>query len=706
MSSAATADITPVDPPSPSPLAPPTPGPASSPSIYSRIESMFPILQWLPQYRLQYLYRDIMAGITIAALIVPQGMAYAVMANLPPVYGLYASIFPSLIYLFVGTTIFMSIGPFAVVSLMVGDVGVKGYEIVQAMRNSTVASAELAQPPALSDSPVLVSVILFQAFAIGVGLVLLSFVQAGKFLSKHMVSLPMLAGFSAATSLIIITSQLRQAFGLVFPKQSGIFSLPMTWWQIIINSQTFDPATSLVFAASVALMLGISTSESAFRKWLASRPAQRTHQSVPTDPEQPKNPRANATSSSSPVAQNAIPDVLVTVLAFIVLSIAMKLSTDYGIDVVGPIPAGFPAPRVPWDSLSFAECMAILGGCSVDLVALSLVAFVTTFSISTTFGRHRATKPLIVDPIPVSPSSRSPAPSSSPMIAATQLPSDPTPTIANVHKAITRASLAVPARYGTVHVPGDRQTPRQSETSLLLTDGEDAVQPNQELFALGLVALLAAFASCYLPSGSLSRSAVVANRTEAQSLVAGLVCVSIVMVVVNFLTAWFEALPMAVLSSVTIVALWKVVLTIAHVKTLWYKGWKKSKSLSQDWTLADSQSMAVMRQSPSEMDILVASKRSPTNLHGNFDLSNRVSSDGSRNSDEIEEGVASLRPTHFRMTVHRALTFAYAYRDAVVWTMTFVSVAVFDARIGIVAGIVIVSAYKLISYFEARTRPH
>ncbi|MEQ8241547.1 MAG: SulP family inorganic anion transporter, partial [Cyclobacteriaceae bacterium] len=83
------------------------------------IKKTFPITQWLPSYKKSQLNGDVFAGITVGIMLIPQGMAYALIAGLPPVYGLYASIVPQVIYALFGTSRQLSVGPVAMDSLLV-----------------------------------------------------------------------------------------------------------------------------------------------------------------------------------------------------------------------------------------------------------------------------------------------------------------------------------------------------------------------------------------------------------------------------------------------------------------------------------------------------------------------------------------------------------------------------------------------------------
>lgn len=89
-------------------------------TAYTR--SLFPFLMWLPHYNFQWLAGDLVAGITIGAVVVPQGMAYAILANLDPQFGLYSSFIGVLVYWIFGTSKDISIGPVAVLSTVVGNV--------------------------------------------------------------------------------------------------------------------------------------------------------------------------------------------------------------------------------------------------------------------------------------------------------------------------------------------------------------------------------------------------------------------------------------------------------------------------------------------------------------------------------------------------------------------------------------------------------
>ena len=83
------------------------------------MKEYFPILKWGPRLSKKGIKNDFIAGITVGIMLVPQGMAYAMLAGLPPVFGLYAALVPQVIYAFMGTSRQLAVGPVAMDSLLV-----------------------------------------------------------------------------------------------------------------------------------------------------------------------------------------------------------------------------------------------------------------------------------------------------------------------------------------------------------------------------------------------------------------------------------------------------------------------------------------------------------------------------------------------------------------------------------------------------------
>ena len=87
----------------------------------SLLNRYIPVTDWLGDYTSSYLKKDLRAGLTVGILLIPQSMAYALLAGLPPVYGLYASIVPLVIYAVFGTSRQLAIGPVAIISILIAS---------------------------------------------------------------------------------------------------------------------------------------------------------------------------------------------------------------------------------------------------------------------------------------------------------------------------------------------------------------------------------------------------------------------------------------------------------------------------------------------------------------------------------------------------------------------------------------------------------
>lgn len=159
------------------------------------MNKFLPILSWLPSYNKSSLVGDLSAGITVGIMLVPQGMAYAMLAGLPPIYGLYAATVPLLIYAILGTSRQLAVGPVAMVSLLVAS--------------GVGALAE-------HGTTEFVSLCLLLAMMVGLIQLIMGLGRLG-FLVNFL-SHPVIAGFTSAAALIIGFSQLKHLLGLDIPR--------------------------------------------------------------------------------------------------------------------------------------------------------------------------------------------------------------------------------------------------------------------------------------------------------------------------------------------------------------------------------------------------------------------------------------------------------------------------------------------------------
>ncbi|MBD2152434.1 sulfate permease [Pseudanabaena sp. FACHB-1277] len=170
--------------------------------MIKQLQLYIPALNWLSNYQSKHLFGDITAGIIVTSLLIPQGMAYALLAGLPPQIGLYASILPAIIYPLLGTSQVLSVGPVAVDSLMVA-----------------AAIAKLA-PQGSSEYLALAIALAFLVGIIEIGMGVLRMGFLVNFLSRSVIS-----GFISGAAIIIGFSQVRHLLGLKIPATESFIEL-------------------------------------------------------------------------------------------------------------------------------------------------------------------------------------------------------------------------------------------------------------------------------------------------------------------------------------------------------------------------------------------------------------------------------------------------------------------------------------------------
>jgi SulP family sulfate permease len=259
------------------------------------LQQYVPILAWLPNYDRADGIGDLMAGVIVAIMLVPQGMAYAMLAGLPPQIGLYASILPLFLYAVFGTSRALAVGPVAMVSLMVAS-----------------SVGQLAEP----GSREYIAIALTLALLVGVIQLLMGIVRLG-FLVNFL-SHAVIVGFTNAAALVIGLSQFKHLLGVQIPRSENFFETLHHLLQAL-------PATNLVTLvlglASMAVMLFFSKRLPA----LLRRTDLAHHWIVPL-------------SRSGPLVVVAATTLLVGLFGW---------AETAGVKIVGEIPQGFPPITVP-----------------------------------------------------------------------------------------------------------------------------------------------------------------------------------------------------------------------------------------------------------------------------------------------------------------------------------------------------------------------
>uniref|UniRef100_A0A8C2A605 Solute carrier family 26 member 3 n=1 Tax=Cyprinus carpio TaxID=7962 RepID=A0A8C2A605_CYPCA len=215
--------------------------------------SLLPIIGWIKNYNIkEWLLGDIVSGISTGLVAVLQGLAFSLLASLPPGYGLYTAFFPAIIYFFLGTSRHLSVGAFPILSLMVGAVVTRLVPDGGPPANITgFEGLSMEQQRVLVASSV---TFVMGAFQLIMGLLQVGFIVM--YLSETLVS-----GFTTAAAVHILVSQLRFVLGLDFPGVNGPLAIVYTLENVfsdITNTNVADLVTSIVIMALVLIVKEIN----------------------------------------------------------------------------------------------------------------------------------------------------------------------------------------------------------------------------------------------------------------------------------------------------------------------------------------------------------------------------------------------------------------------------------------------------------------
>ncbi|GIJ09323.1 SulP family inorganic anion transporter [Micromonospora andamanensis] len=188
-----------------------------------------PLLGWLRHYDRRTLRHDLIAGVTVAVMLVPQSMAYAALAGMPPVTGLYASVVPLLVYALLGSSGSLAVGPVAITALMTGTA------------LAPLAHGDPARYAALAG---------LLALLVGAIQVLMGVLRLGALV--NFMSHSVLSGFTSAAAIVIAASQVKDLLGLDAGRAETFPEIAASIWRSVT---TVHPLTVLVSLTSVAGLL-------------------------------------------------------------------------------------------------------------------------------------------------------------------------------------------------------------------------------------------------------------------------------------------------------------------------------------------------------------------------------------------------------------------------------------------------------------------
>ena len=300
------------------------------------LERWFPILSWGRRYNRSLLTADGVAAVVVTLMLIPQSLAYALLAGLPAQAGLYASMAPLVLYALMGSSGTLAVGPAAVTSLMtaasVGAVAAQG----------SVAYTEAA----------LMLALLSGAIMLVMGAARLGFLA--NFLSH-----PVISGFVSASGLLIAASQLKHLLGVPLQGDNLLQLLPQLWH----NLPSLHVPTSAMGLGALGLLLLVRRQ---LKPWLK---------------------RLGVPAGTADLAAKAAP--VAVLLVSIALSAAWQLA-EQGVRVVGAVPQGLPPLTLPGESPGgWAAQWTLAQALWVPALLISLVGFVESVSVGQSLAAKR-----------------------------------------------------------------------------------------------------------------------------------------------------------------------------------------------------------------------------------------------------------------------------------------------------------------------------
>ncbi len=195
---------------------------------YKFIGSLFPFINWFRDYSQKHFKLDIIAGLTVALILIPQSMAYAQLAGLPAYYGLYASFLPPIIAALFGSSRQLATGPVAIISLM---------------------TATALEPIATTGSSEYIAFAILLALMVGLFQLLLGVIKLG--FVVNFLSHPVINGFTNAAAIVIATSQLPKIFGVHSDKGEHYYETIIN----VINAALINTHFPTLILATIAFLI-------------------------------------------------------------------------------------------------------------------------------------------------------------------------------------------------------------------------------------------------------------------------------------------------------------------------------------------------------------------------------------------------------------------------------------------------------------------
>ncbi|KAG1953311.1 pendrin [Pimephales promelas] len=315
-----------------------------------KIKGLLPIVDWLPKYPVkQWLPSDVVSGVTTGLVCCLQGVAYALLASVAPVYGLYSAFFPILTYFVLGTSRHISVGPFPVTCLMVGSVVLTLAPDEHFLRsvnitamNETETDERLMEVDVEAREAQRIMVACTMTMLVGLFQVAMGLMQVG-FLVRYL-SDPLVGGFTTAAAFHVFISQIKTILSVPTHNHNGFFSIAYTLMDVGRNINQTNIADLIAGLLTIFIVMAVKEINTKF--------------------------------------QHKIPlpipiEVIVTVIAC-AISHVMDLKSQFGASIVHSLPRGF-APAQPPN-------IALLGNILGSSFSTAVVGYAVAVSVAKVYA--------------------------------------------------------------------------------------------------------------------------------------------------------------------------------------------------------------------------------------------------------------------------------------------------------------------------------
>ncbi|KAJ3071007.1 hypothetical protein HDU98_005930 [Podochytrium sp. JEL0797] len=416
---------------------------------------------------------------------------------------------------------------------------------------------------------------------------------------------------------------MKSILGVTIPQYGGPFNVIRTSIAVakaIPDTNLYALMLSLTAFAAILFFRFVETRflpqvPRLFAKWFSKKPEDTLTPDDATDI--PPAPKKQAV---------AVTDVILTVVLVAVVTTVFDLASEQGISVIGEIPSGFPPPRMPWELFNTVST-DLVGPLMLQMlpsvISLSLVCFVTTYSITKTF---------------------------------------------EVKTVATLKRISV--------IPKPPAANPVSEST-------------RDLFALSLATIASSFLSCYVPSGSVARSAVLANQTNVSSPLGSLVCTGFVVIILMFLGPLFQNVPISALAAIILMAILGLLLKIKSGVRMIFDAKEQGRKVAEEMNVVRGDVEMTLAEGPvADLDSTVVQVADPDATLVRFPTAVADIAGESGECGGPHDPKKELTMLRFKLIE--------VFEDAIVWWITFVSVSLVDVGIGIMIGMAVKAVFLIL----------